>query len=408
MAIYRVQLQRGGYRTWQRTVEVEGGDVQHFDYPFLIPNKLVTKKVQAFASAPGLSTQSPDRRWLLIQKPGSATDFFVYDLKNPGKAPENLALPASVVTKATSSENWQLDEWADDNTHAVLQHSYDGKNEYILIDRTDAAKSQNLNVALSADPTKLTLLNKKYDQYYLYDSKTATLQKDTLAAPAKVTVLQHVLNYQSYGRDGLLYATDASAPAGKVLVKLALGGSTYPVRVLPAGTTYLLDLTKYSGTLYLAAGASSQDKVYVYKDPVGQLSKLPNHALVPAQVLHVAQPNYLSFSTNAQFIMAENGNQFGVYDIENTKGYNYITPQSLDPPQTHATWMDGDRLTYVSDGKLIMFDYDDTNQQTLISASSTYLPAFTPNYKFVYTLTPAPAAGQIDLTQTSLLIPTDQ
>jgi hypothetical protein len=70
--------------------------------------------------------------------------------------------------------------------------------------------------------------------------------------------------------------------------------------------------------------------------------------------------------------------------------------------------MDGDRLTYVSDGKLVIFDYDGTNQQTLIPAASTYLPAFAPNYKFVYTFAPPATDGQTLLNQTSLLVPTDQ
>jgi hypothetical protein len=77
--------------------------------------------------------------------------------------------------------------------------------------------------------------------------------------------------------------------------------------------------------------------------------------------------------------------------------------------------MDGDRLTYVSGGKLTVFDYDDTNQQTLVPASAGYLPAFAPDFKFVYTLAPAastPAAaatpGQAALDQTSLLTPADQ
>ena len=73
--IYHLKLQRDGYRDWQRTIEVEGGDVQHFDYPLLIPSKLTSKKLQTFATAPGLGTQSPDRRWLMVQKPGSMTDL---------------------------------------------------------------------------------------------------------------------------------------------------------------------------------------------------------------------------------------------------------------------------------------------------------------------------------------------
>lgn len=406
--IYRTQLARSGYHTWQRTIEVEGGDVQHFDYPFLVPDKLTPKAIKTYTGLPGLVTQSPDRRWLLVETPGSATNFSVYDLKNPAKAPQVLDLPASVITKAQGSENFQLEEWADDDKHVVLQHDYDGKSEFILVDRTDAASAQNLDVALSNSPTKLTLNNKKYDQYYLYDSKTAVLQSATLSAPAPKTVLEHVQAYQSYSDNTLLYTTDNGDPAGKVYIKLKISDQTYPVRDFPSGATPLLSLTGYSGTLYVAAGATGQDKVYIYKDPVGQLHKLPNHALVPDQVLHVPLPNYVSFSNNAQFIMAENGAQFGVYDIENKKGYNYTMPQPLDAPQPHATWMDGDRMTYVSNGKLIIFDYDGTNEQTLIGALSPYLPAFAPDFKFVYTLSPAKTPGQADVDQTSLLAPADR
>lgn len=405
--IYDVRLTRDGYRDWRRTIEVEGGEVQHFDYPFLIPKELTSKKLAAYASPPGMSTQSPDRRWLLLQQPGSTTAFQVYDLKTPAKPPLELNLPASVVTDAASSESWAVGEWADDNKHVVLQHNYDGKSEFILVERTDATLAVNLNAALAVNPAKLTLLDKKYDQYYLYQTG-GQLQKASLSARTPEPVLDRVLAYQSYGDDGLLYATDKEAPAGKVLIRLRIGDQTYPVRTFPAGSNYLLDLAEYDSDLYVAAGSSNENKAYIYKDPVGQLRKLPNHALVPSQVLRVEKPNYLSFSNSAQFIVLENGTQFGVYDIENARGYNYTNNLPLDPPQTHASWMDGNRLTYVSGGKLVVFDYDDRNPQTLVSASPAYLPAFAPNYEFLYTLAPLPGSGQILLNQTSLLTPADQ
>jgi hypothetical protein len=412
--IYQVRLARDGYRDWQRTIEVEGGDVQHFDYPFLIPSKLTTKKIADYTAAPGLMTQSPDRRWLLVQTPGSMTSLQVHDLKNPAKAPLELNLPANLLTKATGSENWQLEEWADDNRHVVLQHNYDGKSEYILVDRTDAAQALNINTALSVAPAKLTLLDKKYDQYYLLGGAGA-LQTATLSDHTPKMVLQNVLAYQSYASDTLLYATNDPKVANKVSIELKSGDRTYPIRSFAAGGTYLLDLTKYDGALYVVAGSSKESKTYIYKDPIGQLAKLPRQAVYPIQVLHVDQPDYLSFSSNAQFIVVEHGTQFGVYDIENTKGYNFTSKSPIDPPAMHATWMDGDRLTYVSGGKLTVFDYDDTNQQTLVPASAGYLPAFAPDFKFVYTLAPAastPAAaatpGQAALDQTSLLTPADQ
>lgn len=406
--IYHVKLTRNGYYDWQRTIELDGGNVEHFDYPFLFPKTLTTKKIQTYTGTPSLVVQSPNRRWLVIERPGSLIDFDVYDLSNLAKPPAAISLPANLLTKPVSGENWQFGEWADDNQHLLLQHNYDGKTEFVLLDRTNPAQSVNLNTSLSLNPAKLTLKNKKYDQYYIYDAATKTLQSDSLKAPAAAPVLQHVLAYQSYGNDTLLYVTDSGAAAGKVLVRLRIGSQTSTIRTLPAGTSYLVDLTKYSGVMYVAAGDTGGSKVYIFKDPVGQLAAQPGQAVVPAQVLHVPQPNYLSFSANAQFIVAENGSQFGVYDIENTRGYNYSTAQPLDTPQAHATWMDGDRLTYVSGGKLSVFDYDGTNQHSLMGASSSYLPAFTPDYKNVYSMVPGAVAGQFELAQTSLLAPADR
>ncbi len=407
--IYNVTLKRDGYRDWRRTVPLDGGSVAHFDYPFLIPKVLSPKKVAAYAAAPALVTQSSDHRWLLVQQPSTLLGFDVYDLKNPDKAATALSLPAGLPAKAVKADGgWQLVEWADDNRHVLLQHTYDGKTEFVLVDRADPAKSVNLNKALPAAPAKLTLNDKKYDQYYLYDTAGAKLQKMSLKDAAAEPYLDHVLAYKSYGNDTMLYVTDNGAPAGKVLLKLGTGSKNYVIRSFPAGSNYLLNLTEYSGKLYVAASASSENKVYIYRDPVAQLNAYKGRSPAPAQVLHVTDPDYLSFSDNAQFIVAEHSTEFGVYDIENKEVYHYSSPYPLDPPQPHAGWMDGDRLTYVSGGKAVIFDYDNANRQILISADSHYEPAFTPDFKFVYVLTPNSAPGQLDMDKTSLLSPTDQ
>lgn len=404
--IYSVQLKRDGYRNWQRTIDLTGGRIANFDYPFLFPVTLTPKKIQSYTTAPGLSTQSPNRRWLLVEQPGTFINFEVYDLKNPTKpaAASPLSLPANLLTKATGSESWQLDEWADDNQHVLLQHLYDGKTEFILVDRADPAQSLNLNssLALPSSGATVSLISKKYDQYYIFNGAAATLQTASLKAPALQPHLEHVLSYRSYSDNTVLYVTDSGAPAGKVQVKLLNGNKTSNIRTFPVGSAYLLDLTEYSGKLYIAASASTENKVYIYRDPLGQLAAMPNHALVPAQVLHVTAPNYLSFSDNTQFIVAENATEFGVYDLRNKTGYHYFAPQPLDAPELHASWMDGHRLTYVSGGKVTVFDYDNANRQVLIPADSRFSIAFPPDYKYVYGLAPGSSAGQLDMTQTPL------
>lgn len=303
-----------------------------------------------------------------------------------------------------------MEEWADDNQHVVLTHTYDGKTEYILVDIANPSQSVNLNTVLGTNPAKLTLNNKKYDQYYLYNTNSASdnlLQTASLGTGTVLTAYVHdVMAYQSYGNNTMLYVTTDGAPSGKVLLKLLSGSQTITIRSLPLSPSYLVDLTGYNGVLYVAAGATADGQVYVYQNPIGQFNN-QDGTIIPSQVLSVTQPNYLSFSDNAQFIVVENGTNFGVYDNQNAKAYSYNTHLPLDSPQLHASWMDGDRIVYVSGGKLIVFDYDGTNLQTLMSASGTYTPVFSTNFTYEFDLMPSPTTSKFELDRTPLLIPSD-
>ncbi len=407
--VYNVKLTRSGYYDWQRIIEVNGGDVQHFDYPFLFPKVLTTKKVQDFNSTPTLMTQSPDKRWVIIQSSANPADFILYDIKKPDTSATAFSLPASLISKsATGAESWVLAEWADDNQHVLLQHKYDAKSEFILIDIEAPQRSVNLNDTLKASLSNVSLNDKKYDQYYLYDSASTSLQEASLKNPTPVPVLNHVLAYKTYSDDTIFYVSSQNTPAGKVAARLLIGDKTHNIRTLSAGTTYSVDLTKYDGDMYVVAAAAADNRAYIYKDPVGQLATLPKQLPASAKVLRVDQVNYVGFSPTAQYIVAENGNKFGVYDIENEVGFSYTTKEPIDAPQTRASWMDGNRLFYTSNGKLTVFDYDYINLQQLMPSSSGYIPAFSPDYEYVYSIAPSAVVGQIDFTQTSLRAPADR
>lgn len=402
---YTINLARSGYRNWQDTISLSGGTVQHVDYPLLIPTKLDTSTVTAFAQPPGLVSQSPDQRWLVVEKPGSLTDFYLYDLKNPTLAPTTISLPPNLLSPG-QSQQLEASEWSDDNIHLVLKHIYDGHTEYILLNRQQPASSINLTKTLNVPFDSLQLEGKKYNQYFIYQNQGGVLSTVSLQQPTPVLFARDALTYKTYGNNMVLYTSAVDAPAGEVNVKLRDGSSTFVIRQLPAGTSYVLDLTTYTGVWYMAMGAASQNKVYIYEDPVGQLSD--NGQAVPLTALSVPSPNYLSFSDNARYIMAENGTHFGVYDAENEKTYSYSASAPMDAPQSHALWLDGNHLAYVSGGQLAVFDFDSANLQKLVPANPADVAALTPNGKQLYTVAPTDASGQASLTSTWLLVPADR
>jgi hypothetical protein len=202
-----------------------------------------------------------------------------------------------------------------------------------------------------------------------------------------------------------LYASSKTATDGKVGMVLHDGDTSYFLREVNGGTNYVLDITKYSGDWYAAIGASNENKVYVYKDPQAQLNSTLG-LLVPVSVLKTVAPTQISFSANTQYIMSENGSQFSTYDLEYDKSFQFDTHAPLDAPQPYATWMDGSRLSYISGGKLFLVDFDGTNAQTLVNTSSSFLPMFSQNYKFLDTV--SKNGSSTVLNTTALLTPADQ
>jgi hypothetical protein len=417
---YKLELTKDGYHPWIRVVDVDGGSVEYFEYPFLFPTTIKTTVVQQFSAQPTLFTQSPDRRWLLAQDPTNQNNFFEYDLSNPSKVVSSvttLSLPDGLITVPSSgTQSWQVIGWSSDNQHVLLEHFYQGGQEYILLDRLAPTNSINLTKSLNLNSTtQVTLFNSLYDQYYLYDPATATINSETLTGLQPTLIESHVLAYNSSGSNTITYITSQNAPTNDVNVDVLQSGTNYVIRQLPANSTYLLDSAKYAGDWYIAAAATTDNEVYVYENPMSDISSNPNEPLVPAYILKVTAPNYLSFSDNNQFVIAESGSAIAVYDAENQKGYAYQLNVSF-PANQHVYWINGYLLYTTASNVVNVFDFDGTNQQTLQPVLSGSLVMFDPTYKWAYTITstpPAPAGSQsttlpYELTSTALRIPADQ
>lgn len=400
---YKFELTAPGYRPWKHTIPVFGGTVIHYDYPLLFPINPKVTNIAKIASAPRVASQSPSQQYLVVSDPTNFDSFNLYDLTSPKTPPVSLTIPASLLSVAHTSQSWQVVGWADDNQHLLLDHIYDGNQEFIELDTQDPTQSVNLNRTFNTNPTSITLNNLKYDQFYLYDSASQTLSTASLSNTTPKLMETGVIAYKSYNSNEFLYITSAGAPAGQVAVNIYLAGKVYFIRDLPQAQTYLLNEAGYNGNNYAVVGDSSDNYVYIYVNPENQATASKKAKVNAFRAMKINNPNYVSFAPTAQFIIAENGNSFALYDIYNDAMYHYATTQPLDAPQTHVKWMDGNRLYYVSGSKLNVIDYDDTNHQTLTPAIAAYDTFFAPDYHSYFSLAPG-ASGITDLNQVSLIV----
>lgn len=383
---YDLQIKKDGYRDWRRSFALNGGEVERFTYPLLLPNKLNSRQIQAYEQIPTFVTESPDRRWAVVNQGSSLTNFTEYDmnsLENNVPRSRAFSVPAGVFSAAAGDHAIELVEWSNDNKNFLVKHTYEGGSEFVMLSRDQPETSVNINKFLGQNPTKITLRDKKFDQWYLYNEVDGTLQ----LADAKKSVaplLKGVTAYKTHDDDTILYSE--RMPDGKSQrVLIRQGDETYTVKEV-VSSTVLLEIAKYNGDWYIVIGADGEQKTYIYREPVATLQKRDGTKPTPTAVQKTSGPmTHVSFSQNTRFISTQSGQHFEIYDTEYNQSYRYDVPSPIDGG-AKAVWMDGHRLLVRSQNKAFTFDFDGSNNQELVSSLPHSPLLFDRDYEIIYSV----------------------
>jgi len=403
---YGITLEREGYRNWSRKFSLQGGSVERMDYPLLFPTKLASKDVELYSEMPSFASQSPDHHWLITQEPGQLVKFDLMDLTKDNTPTNLITLSANLLTASTDiNQTWHLVDWAGDNRHLLLRHHFANRDEFIMVDRQTPANSFNINQLFGITPSQVALRDKRFDQLYIYDKANKSLQIGDVKAVNLTALLSHVLAFKPHDDKTVLYVSDDNTAAGQVALKLYSAGKIYKLRQLPVNANYLLAVAHFDNHWYMAAGVASENRAYVYRDPENILKQQPtNTGLLPAIVLNISKPTFLSASDSERFIAAQSGSQFAVYDTESDRRYYYDISPTIAAGQA-ATWLDGNHLSVVSGNKAVVFDFDGINKQTLVTANPNFRLMFSPDFKWLYAFGPSiTVPGRAAITRTDLIV----
>lgn len=398
---YNISLTSAGYHDWNMTLDLQGGSVNQLVYPFLFPLNPAITTALALPSAPEIATMTPDQHWMLVSIPNQFGQFSQIDITNPKAPITQVTIPANIFSNQQGT--LQVVEWSNDSQHLLLKHTWSGGSEYVMLDRINPANSFNVNQLFTNPITAIRMQDKVYNKLYLYDSTTQALSLADVSSKTVTPVLSGVVSYWPYSTDQILYTTSQGAPANQVLVKLWNKNISYNIRTLPLSSNYLLNIANYSGNFYVIAGSSAEHQVYVYMNPLNTLEIAGNNSLpVPYTLLQVnGVPESATFSTSAQYLALQSGSEFSVYDFQNQTHYHYDTGLKVSDTEL-SNWMDGNRLTLVSGGRLYVFDFDGTNMVNFTAADPGYLPAFNAAFDALYTVTSGPNS-QWSVIRTSLI-----
>ena len=397
---YDLAIKKSGYRDWNRKFTLNEQSIARYIYTFLFPTKLTNQNLKVYSSEPQIVTQSPDKHWLLALVPSADPKNIVFDMYDTGKldqSPAQLVLPAALLSGSTPGRSLSAVEWANDNNHLLLKHSYQGGEEFIIFNRADPAASMNVSRVFGVSASKMSLRNKKIDQLYVFRQEDNSLSLGDVGKATLQPLLTGVLAYRSYGSDLLSYVSSQKVAVGQVMARIWENGKTYPLYTFAAGSKYLLDAAEFQGHWYYVAGSDSADRINIYKDPLSGIKDPTTAKAIPLIALPDSGVGSLAFSDNARFIGAQAGQKFGVYDIETQSRYQYTLAA---PISGEMRWMDGHRLVGLSGDSLLVMDYDATNQQVLLPSISGDSVFFDKNYHQLLSL--VAVDGGVALQRTDL------
>ena len=367
---YDLALKKTGYRDWSRKFTLNEHSIARYIYPFLFPTKLVTQNLKIYSAQPQFITQSLDKRWLLVQTSTADSKDVIFDMYDTGKLdqlPTQLVLPAVLLSGSSQDHSLSAIEWASDNNHLLLKHSYQGGEEFIIFNRADPTTSSNVSRVFGVTASKMSLRNKKIDQLYIFKQSDNSLSLGDVSKGTLQPLLTGVLAYHSYGSDLLSYVSAQKVAAGQVMARIWESDKTYPLYTFAAGNEYFLDAAQFQGHWYYVAGSDTADRINIYKNPLSGIKDPDTAKAIPLIALPDSGVSNLALSDNSRFIGVQAGQKFGIYDIETQSRYQYTLAA---PISGELHWMDTHRLIGLSGGSILAMDYDATNRQILIPASS--------------------------------------
>lgn len=368
---YNFEFLKEGYRPWSHSLDLKGGAIKRFAYPFLFPEAVNTEDVLTYSQKPGLITQSPGRNTILSQDQKDFYSFNVLRTDQETNQTTGIKFPSSIFGKTSGSNELKLIEWSTDNRHILVKHNFGAKSEFLMLDIEEPERSYNLKDEFKNLPDKVVLRDKSANLLYAQFGKR--LVEYDVRSDKSETILRNVVDFQPHGRDDMVYVNAAKSGKKTSDVFVKDRKDSYKLRELPAGKKYLLDLAKYDGRWYVSVGAKGQDEVFVYRDPVQVLAAKNDNSTIATRTLRIDNTRSISFSANAQFIAAQggkNGQGFAVYDAYEDTQHRYTLDKTLAKNAAPAKWMDGHRLLSYSDGKVVVFDFDGTNSLTFAPAAT--------------------------------------
>lgn len=398
---HTITMNREGYMTWQKTVDVMPGGILWLNYARLIPYNLDSVSVADFSQVSS-TTVSKDQKTMAIKEIASDGGIQLADLTGEKVKMTKIEIPSNIYTKPTSGKThaFSLVNWSHDSRYIIVNHTFnDNKQEWIIVDSKDVGASQNITQLLDIDASKVVFSGNNNKILYALigtDVRLIDLNKATISRP----LVANVAEFSIYDDSTVVFTSTISSETKKRSVGFYKEG-TEKAQIIrnyagSASTPFKLAIGKYYSDTYFAIAEG--EKIEILKGDI-------NNPSVAQQVdteTIAGGAEYLSIVTDGRFVIAQNGATYVTHDLESSKSATTLL-KGKSAVTKELRWIDNYSVVSDRDGVARLYEFDGTNQHDIMPVVSGLDVTLSPNSTYLYGISKS-AEGKYHLSRVKLVL----
>lgn len=372
---HKIVLTKDGYDSWSKTIDVKEGLLYRLHYPRLFLTERTSEHMLPI-TGDTMATVSPDHSTMLFINNTTKWSYLNLDsdeLKTKSldisKEFSNVSLAESSSTGLFTGEIAKTD-WDNDGDHILFKVRQDDTTEWVLIDLRDVSKSINITKEFGADFSDIEILDNSTNN--LLAVRNHNLHKiDVSGKQISSVLVEDIINFDHFDNEIIFTAkNDVSTvdqPTNEYYIGYFKLGDDKTTELESFSTPVEVVLSRFYDKKYITVLDGNQLSVHL-KDDYSEVTKYEL----------TFEPNQMVVGHEGEFILMSTDNNLATLDME----ADLVREWTIE--SSHFDWLDNDMLYAVSDGELIVYDFDGYNRRVLAKNTSAHFPVAITNNKWLY------------------------
>ncbi|CAN5392207.1 hypothetical protein BH10PAT4_BH10PAT4_1460 [soil metagenome] len=398
-------VQKEGYDTWQKTLDVKAGTLTWFDYIRLVPTKRAVESVAKYESL-FASKATADGNTMIVQQLPTVPSFQIVDMRSDTIKSTTIVLPKTVYSDpdtAGVTHSFSIVQWDTGGRYVLVQHTYADKKEWLVMDTKDVSSTKNITKLLDVDISKIVFSGTSGN--ILYALTAGDIRKlDLSAGTISRSLVTKVSSFELFTTNVITYVGTDTNDATKSVVGLYRDGDDTPHilrSTLTANAPLHITTTHYFNQDYVAISQGKDITILSgsypsNSDDSSSLKRLKSF-VVDADVVAV------SFSPNGDYLLAKSGDRYASYDIEHDRTISYNISTKPGVTSGLINWLDDDHTWSDYDETLMIREFDGTNEVSVNRLVANQGVTISQNDKYFYSFGNASTGYQ--LQRVRMLLP---